>query len=117
MIQALSNDRTVPVTLTNLPSTLNGMGDSVRAAIGQAAQRTGVNFSYLLAQAKSESGLNPNAKAGNSSATGLYQFLDQSWLGVVKAHGAEPGMAWAADAITARRGGGFTVDPAMRQAV
>jgi hypothetical protein len=93
------------------------MGDDVRAAIGQAAQRTGVNFSYLLAQAKSESGLNPTAKAGNSSATGLFQFLDQSWLGVLKAHGAEHGFGWAADAITAKRGGGFTVDPSMRQAV
>jgi hypothetical protein len=93
------------------------MGDDVRAAIGQAAQRTGVNFSYLLAQAKSESGLNPSAKAGNSTATGLYQFLDQSWLGVVKQHGAEHGLGWAADAITAKRGGGYTVDPALRQAV
>jgi hypothetical protein len=93
------------------------MADDVRAAIGQAAQSTGVNFSYLLAQAKSESGLNPNAKANSSSATGLYQFLDQSWLGVVKAHGAEHGFGWAADAITAKKGGGFTVDPSMRQAV
>ncbi len=105
------------MTLTRIPSTLSGMGDDVRAAIGQAAQRTGVNFSYLLAQAKSESGLNPTAKAGNSSATGLFQFLDQSWLGVLKAHGAEHGFGWAADAITAKRGGGFTVDPSMRQAV
>jgi hypothetical protein len=93
------------------------MADDVRAAIGQAAQSTGVNFSYLLAQAKSESGLNPNAKAASSSASGLYQFLDQSWLGVVKAHGAEHGMAWAANAITARKSGGYTVDPSMRQAV
>jgi len=105
------------VTLTRIPSTLSGMGDNVRAAIGQAAQRTGVNFSYLLAQAKSESGLNPNAKAGNSTATGLYQFLDQSWLGVVKQHGADHGLGWAADAITPKRGGGYTVDPALRQAV
>ena len=93
------------------------MADDVRAAIGQAAQSTGVNFSYLMAQAKSESGLNPNAKAASSSATGLYQFIDQSWLGVVKAHGAEHGYGWAADAITAKKGGGFTVAPAMRQAV
>jgi len=93
------------------------MADDVRAAIGQAAQSTGVNFSYLLAQAKSESGLNPNAKAASSSATGLYQFLDQSWLGVVKQHGAEHGFGWAADAITAKKGGGYTVDPSLRQAV
>jgi len=93
------------------------MADDVRAAIGQAAQSTGVNFSYLLAQAKSESGLNPNAKANSSSATGLYQFLDQSWLGVVKQHGAEHGFGWAADAITAKRGGGYAVDPSLKQAV
>ncbi len=105
------------VTLTSLPSSLGGASDAVRTAIGQAAQRTGINFSYLLAQAKSESGLNPSAKAASSSATGLYQFLDQSWLGVVKAHGAEHGLGWAADAITARRGGGYTVDPSLRQAV
>lgn len=100
-----------------MPSSVSSAAADVRAAIGQAAQSTGVNFSYLMAQAKSESGLNPNAKAASSSATGLFQFLDQSWLGVVKAHGAEHGFGWAADAITAKKGGGFTVDPALRQAV
>ncbi len=105
------------MTLIRTPSTINRTADDVRAAIGQAAQSTGVNFSYLMAQAKSESGLNPNAKASGSSASGLYQFLDQSWLGVVKAHGAEHGYGWAADAITAKRGGGYSVDPSMRQAV
>ncbi|TVV71289.1 hypothetical protein FOY91_17205 [Sphingomonas solaris] len=82
---------------------------SVRLAIADAAQRTGASFSYLLNQAKSESGLNPNAKAGNSSATGLYQFIDQSWLGVLKQHGSEHGYGWAADAIQRRPGGGYTV--------
>lgn len=105
------------MTLIRTPSTVNRMADDVRAAIGQAAQTTGVNFSYLLAQAKSESGLNPNAKAASSSASGLYQFIDQSWLGVVKAHGAEHGLGWAANAITAKKGGGYTVDPSLRQAV
>ena len=100
-----------------MPSSVSGAAADVRAAIGQAAQTTGVNFSYLMAQAKSESGLNPNAKAASSSASGLFQFLDQSWLGVVKAHGAEHGLGWAANAITAKKGGGFTVDPNMRQAV
>ena len=105
------------MSLSRLSTTLGTTRDDVRAAIGQAAQRTGVDFSYLLAQAKSESGLDPTAKSGSSSATGLYQFLDQSWLGIVKKHGAEQGMAWAADAIQTKRGGGFTVDPAYRQAV
>jgi hypothetical protein len=105
------------MSLTRLATGLNAARAEVRAAIGQAAQKTGVDFSYLMAQAQSESGMNPNAKAASSSATGLYQFLDQSWLGVVKQHGADHGMGWAADAIQAKRGGGFTVDPAMRSAV
>lgn len=92
--------------------------DMVRNAIGRAAQRTGVDFSYLLNQAKSESGLNPNARATTSSASGLFQFIDQSWLGVVKQHGAKHGMGWAADAIQRTSGGRWTVaDPQMRQAV
>jgi len=90
----------------------------VRDAIGRAAQRTGVDFSYLFNQAKSESGLNPNARAQTSSATGLFQFIDQSWLGVLKQHGAKHGMGWAADAIGQTPGGRWTVtDPQMRQAV
>lgn len=105
------------MSLSRISTALAAARDEARAAIGEAAQKTGVAFSYLLAQAQSESGLNPTAHAGNSSASGLYQFLDQSWLGVVKQHGAEHGMAWAADAIQARSGGGYTVDPAYKQAV
>ena len=56
-----------------------GPGD-VRAAISRAAQATGVDFGYLLAQARLESGLNPNARARTSSATGLYQFTNSTWL-------------------------------------
>lgn len=106
-----------PVSISQLPSSFESARQDVRSAIGAAAQRTGVDFSYLLAQAKSESGLNPTAKAGNSSATGLYQFLDQSWLAIVKRHGTEHGFGWAADAITPRSGGGFSVSPQYRQAV
>lgn len=92
--------------------------DAVRLAIGRAASATGADFTYLLNQAKSESGLNPNARASSSSAAGLYQFIDQSWLGVLKQHGAEHGYGWAADAIQSRRGGGWTVgDPQARAAI
>jgi len=105
------------MSIHRLTTSLDAARDDVRAAIGAAAQRTGVAFSYLLAQAKSESGLNPTAKAGNSSASGLYQFLDQSWLAIVKRHGTEHGFGWAADAITPKHGGGYTVAPQARQAV
>ena len=90
----------------------------VQDAISRASQRTGVDFDYLLNQAKSESGLNPAAKATTSSASGLFQFIDQTWLGVIKQHGAKHGMAWAANAVERGPGGRWAVrDPTMRQAV
>lgn len=81
---------------------------AARAAIARAAQATGVDFNYLLAQAKLESGLDPNARAGTSSATGLYQFLGSTWIDTLKKHGAEHGLGWASAAAG---------DPAMRQQV
>ena len=89
----------------------------IQSAIALASSKTGVDFDYLLGQAKIESGLNANARAGTSSASGLYQFVEQSWLAVVKKHGAEHGMAWAADSI-GQSHGHFTVsDPATRSAI
>ena len=89
----------------------------VRSAIQRAAQRVGVDFTYLLNQAKSESGLNPNAQAQSSSAGGLFQFIDQSWLGAVKMYGAKHGMGWAADAISRRSDGSWKVDGSVRDQV
>lgn len=70
-----------------------------REAIARAAERTGVDFDYLLAQAKIESGLNPDAQAPTSSAQGLYQFISQTWLRTLDRHGAQHGYSWASDAI------------------
>lgn len=92
------------------------VGD-VRGAISRAAQRVGVDFNYLLNQAKSESGLNPDAQAQSSSAGGLFQFIDQSWLGAVKMYGAKHGLGWAADAISRRSDGSWKVDGAVRDQV
>lgn len=77
----------------------------VTRAIAQSARRTGVDFNYLMGQARVESGLNPEARARTSSATGLYQFIDQSWLDVVEKHGEKHGLGWASDAIN-RTGNG-----------
>ncbi len=71
----------------------------VQGAIARAATRTGVDFDYLLAQARLESGLDPSAKARTSSATGLYQFIDSTWLRTLDRHGAKHGMDWADAAI------------------
>lgn len=88
----------------------------IQSAIALASSKTGVDFDYLLGQAKLESGLNANARAGTSSASGLYQFIEQSWLAVVKKHGAEHGLGWAADSIGQSASGRLTVGDANTKA-
>jgi hypothetical protein len=91
---------------------------SVQTAIAAASRKTGIDFNYLLGQAQVESGLRADARAATSSATGLYQFIDQSWLGVIKDHGAQHGLGWAADSIRQTASGRYTVrDPAARRAI
>ena len=103
------------------PTLLNevtGTVDRVRSAIAQASRRTGMDFGYLYKQASIESGLRPDAKARTSSATGLYQFIDQSWLAALKRHGAKHGLAWAANSISQGGGGRFYIsDPSSRAAI
>jgi hypothetical protein len=90
----------------------------VQTAIAAASRKTGIDFNYLLGQAQVESGMRADARAGTSSATGLYQFIEQSWLGVVKDHGAEHGLGWAADSIRQTASGRYVVsDPGLRQSI
>jgi len=89
----------------------------IQQAIAYAANATGIDFDYLLGQAKVESGLNASARAGSSSASGLYQFIESSWLAVVKKHGAEHGLGWAANAIGTSGGRYSVADGATRQAI
>jgi hypothetical protein len=81
----------------------------VQNAIATASARTGVAFSYLYRQAEVESSLNPDAKAATSSATGLYQFVEQSWLGTIARHGAENGLNAEASAISRGADGRYRV--------
>lgn len=70
----------------------------VRGAIARAAAATGTDFTYLMAQARLESGLDPKARAATSSAAGLYQFTGQTWLAMLDKHGAAYGLPGAGDA-------------------
>jgi len=90
----------------------------VAGAIKQAADITGTSFEYMLATAKMESNFNPKAAASTSSARGLYQFIDQTWLGTVKEAGSQLGYGKYADAITKSPSGNYAVsDPAARDAI
>jgi hypothetical protein len=95
-----------------------GANANIHNAIAVASRKTGIDFNYLLGQAQVESGFRANARAATSSASGLYQFIEQSWLGVVKEHGAEHGMGWASDSIRQTAAGRYVVsDPAARRAI
>ena len=91
---------------------------AVTGAIRQAAQVTGTSFDYLLATAKVESDLNPNLTVRTSSATGLFQFIDQTWLATLKQGGPALGYGRYADAIARTPSGRYVVtDPALRDEI
>lgn len=89
---------------------------SVNDAIQGAATSTGTSFEYLLATAQAELGMNPQAGSPTSSARGLYQFIDQTWLATMKRAGPGLGYGKYADAIVQNASGHFDVpDGAMRR--
>jgi hypothetical protein len=81
----------------------------VESAIQRASSATGVDFSFLMGTAKRESGYNPAAQARTSSASGLFQFVDQTWLSTLKKHGAKYGYARYADLIQQGSDGKYRV--------
>ena len=102
-------DQTSPISSISTP---------VLRAIERASHRTGVDFDYMLDQARIESGFRADARAATSSATGLYQFTTQTWLATLKRHGAAHGYGWAAEAIKSAGRGTYTVsDGALREAI
>ncbi|HEV7369772.1 transglycosylase SLT domain-containing protein [Arenibaculum sp.] len=91
---------------------------SVTTAIRDAARKTGVDFSYLMEKAAQESGFDPAAKARTSSATGLYQFIESTWLTMIDEHGSRHGLGDVAARIERRADGRRVVaDPEERKAI
>lgn len=81
----------------------------ILSALQNAASATGSDFSYLLGTAMRESSLKPDAQARTSSAAGLFQFIEQTWLGVVKTHGSKHGLGNMAAAIQKGTDGRYRV--------
>lgn len=97
---------------------VQGIRGIVEAAIQRASEATGVDFGFLIKTAGRESGMNPRAQAQTSSAAGLFQFVEQTWLSTLKQHGAKHGYARYADLITKGSDGRYRVDGAdARRAV
>jgi len=88
---------------------------NLASALNAAGNRSGVDFGYLLQTAVRESSLNPQARAGTSSAVGLFQFLEGTWLQVMKQDGPRLGYGAHADQIEVTASGDYVVrDPARR---
>jgi hypothetical protein len=90
--------------------TAPGDTKAVVAALKNAAAETGSDFSYLLGTAMRESSLKTNAQSATSSAGGLFQFVDQTWLELVKNHGAKYGLGSMAQAINVTADGRYHAD-------
>lgn len=74
-------------------SALPARAAAVLPALAAAAAATGTSFEALFHTARLESGLDPGARARTSSATGLFQFIDSTWLQTLARHGARHGLA------------------------
>lgn len=100
-------------------STAARAGDAhVEQAIANASRQTGIDFDYLVAQAQVESAMDPAARASTSSATGLYQFIESTWLHTMQRHGPRFGFGEAAGQIGTLAGGALHIgDPAQRKAI
>lgn len=90
----------------------------VVAALEKASAATGSDFKYLLNTAMRESGLKADASASTSSASGLFQFVEQTWLSMVKNYGAKYGLGGYANAISKGSDGRYYADNSEdRQAI
>lgn len=110
------------MTVDTSSATATVGADSLRSriagAVKQAADNTGTSFQYLLTTAKMESDFNPKATAPTSSASGLFQFIQQTWLGTVKEAGNLLGYGKYADAISKSSSGSYSVsDPSARNEI
>ena len=100
-----------------MASPISNVPQPIAYALDRAGARNGVDFDYLLQTAIRESSLNPNARAQTSSATGLFQFIESTWLEVMKSEGPRLGYQDFADHIQEREGEFFVANPAVRQQI
>lgn len=83
-----------------------------------AADATGADFDYLVRTAARESNFDTQARAQSSSAAGMFQFIEQTWLAMMSRHGGEHGQAHLASQIVQGADGRYDVaDPAVKRQI
>ena len=74
-----------------LPSKGKGY-ESVKDTIKDAANLVGVDEKFMVTKAAMESSFNPEARASKGSATGLFQFTNDTWNEMLQKHGKKYGI-------------------------
>ena len=107
LIPIPAEERMAPLTVLReicKPDTISSgnlnLPANVAMSIVKASAGTGVDLKLLIAVAHRESAFKPEARARTSSATGLYQFIDSTWLAAVREFGARHGLAREAAMIS-----------------
>ena len=94
----------------------SSMPNSLQHAFQKASAQTGISFDHLVRQAHAESGFNTRAAATTSTARGAFQFIEQTWLNLVKNYGAEAGLGDHAKAMTTTLEGQVRLDDPQQRA-
>ena len=88
----LAHETAALLDLSHAPS-------AVRTAIRAAGGGSSADFAYLVRTAAVESSFDPTAKSATSTASGMYQFVEATWLEMVENHGAKIGLGDHAAAL------------------
>lgn len=100
--------------VTDTPS----VASRIELAFQSASSSTGTSFEYLVKTAARESSFNPSAKARTSSATGLFQFIESTWLETMKEAGPKHGLEKYSDQILQTKNGKYYVqDPQVKREI
>jgi hypothetical protein len=83
----------------------------------RAADETGVDPAYMMALADKESSFIADNKAATSSAEGLFQFIEKTWLEVIRDFGPKYGLSVAAAAVETVNGQLTIADDSTREGV
>ena len=67
--------------------------EEVLSMLDEVAKTTGVEPNLLKTFAAIESSFNPNAGAGTSTAKGLFQFINDTWTGMLDKYGKKYGLS------------------------
>lgn len=91
------------------PALASKVDPTVLRSIRQASLTTSTDFGLLMAQAARESGFHADAKSSTSSAAGLFQFVDSTWLDMVHRFGGKYGVGDLAQQISQTDSGKLVV--------